>query len=61
MPARLDPPLVDLLVMDGEKKGKFNLGEAQVIVEEIRRLIALPQITGRSIVVVSLLGAVQAQ
>ena len=58
---RLDPPLVDLLVMDGEKKGKFNLGEAQVIVEEIRRLIALPQIAGRSIGVVSLLGAEQAQ
>ncbi|MQU53922.1 AAA domain-containing protein [Pseudomonas sp. FSL R10-1339] len=61
MTERLDPPLVDLLVMDGEKKGKFNLGEAQVIVEEIRRLIALPQITGRSIGVVSLLGAEQAQ
>ena len=58
---RLDPPLVDLLVMDGEKKGKFNLGEAQVIVEEIRHLIALPQIAGRSIGVVSLLGAEQAQ
>lgn len=61
MTERLDPPLVDLLVMDGEKKGKFNLGEAQVIVEEIRRLIALPQIAGRSIGVVSLLGAEQAQ
>lgn len=58
---RLDPPLVDLLVMDGEKKGKFNLGEAHVIVEEIRHLIALPQIAGRSIGVVSLLGAEQAQ
>ena len=61
MTERLDPPLVDLLVMDGEKKGKFNLGEANVIVEEIRRLIALPQIVGRSIGVVSLLGAEQAQ
>lgn len=61
MTERLDPPLVDLLVMDGEKKGKFNLGEAQVIVEEIRRLIVLPQIAGRSIGVVSLLGAEQAQ
>ena len=61
MTERLDPPLVDLLVMDGEKKGKFNLGEANVIVEEIRRLIALPQIAGRSIGVVSLLGAEQAQ
>ena len=61
MTERLDPPLVDLLVMDGEKKGKFNLGEANVIVEQIRGLIALPQIAGRSIGVVSLLGAEQAQ
>ncbi|MCH4874715.1 AAA domain-containing protein [Pseudomonas sp. TMW22091] len=61
MTERLDPPLVDLLVMDGVKKGKFNLGEAQVIVEEIRRLIAMPHIAGRSIGVVSLLGAEQAQ
>ncbi|MES2870366.1 MAG: AAA domain-containing protein [Pseudomonadota bacterium] len=61
MTERLDPPLVDLLVMDGAKKGKFNLGEANVIVEEIRRLIAMPQIAGRSIGVVSLLGAEQAQ
>ena len=61
MTERLDPPLVDLLVMDGEKKGKFNLGEANVIVEEIRRLIAMPQIAGRTIGVVSLLGAEQAQ
>lgn len=61
MTERLDPPLIDLLVMDGVKKGKFNLGEANVIVEEIRRLIAMPQIAGRSIGVVSLLGAEQAQ
>ncbi|OKA18930.1 AAA domain-containing protein [Pseudomonas versuta] len=61
MTERLDPPLIDLLVMDGMKKGKLNLGEANVIVVEIRRLIDLPQIAGRSIGVVSLLGAEQAQ
>ncbi|MEB0043089.1 AAA domain-containing protein [Pseudomonas sp. MH10] len=61
MTERLDPPLIDLKVMDGVKKGKINLSEANVIVEEIRQIVNTPALNGRSIGVVSLLGAEQAQ
>jgi very-short-patch-repair endonuclease len=67
---RLDPPLVDILVDDGERRGKskVNPPEAAIIVEEIERIIndpALATIGGergrpRSIGVISLIGSEQA-
>lgn len=61
MTERLDPPLIDMKVMDGCKNGKLNLSEARVIVEEIRQIVNTPAMNGRTIGVVSLLGAEQAQ
>jgi very-short-patch-repair endonuclease len=65
---RLDPPLVDILVEDGERRGKskVNPGEADVIVDEIEQLIndgALSMMGDgrpRSIGVISLIGSEQA-
>jgi very-short-patch-repair endonuclease len=65
---RIDPPLIDIYLSDGRRTGdKINLREAQVIVEEVRRLIedpSLARIEGldrwRSIGVISLIGAKQA-
>jgi very-short-patch-repair endonuclease len=57
---RLDPPLVDVLVKGGFRKGDVNEGEAVAIVEEIRALLRDPQFEGRSIGVVTLLGSAQA-
>ena len=67
---RLDPPLVDILVEDGERRGKskVNPPEAEVIVDEIERLISDPMLANlggadgrpRSIGVISLVGSEQA-
>jgi len=67
---RLDPPLVDILVEDGERRGKskVNPPEAEIIVDEIERTINDPALatTGegngrpRSIGVISLIGSEQA-
>jgi very-short-patch-repair endonuclease len=57
---RLDPPLIDVLVEDGFRKGDLNAPEAKVIVEEIRKLVADPNMAGRTIGVVSLLADKQA-
>ena len=66
---RLDPPLVDIFVEDGERRGKskVNPREAEVIVDEIAALVGDPALsevpaTGRprSIGVISLIGAEQA-
>jgi len=67
---RLDPPLVDILVEDGERRGKakVNQREAEVIVDEIEQLINDPQLATigrndarpRSIGVISLVGSEQA-
>ena len=67
---RLDPPLVDILVEDGERRGKskVNPPEAEVIVDEIERFINDPHLSTlggvearpRSIGVVSLIGSEQA-
>jgi superfamily I DNA and/or RNA helicase len=56
----LDPPLVDIIVDDGYRKGDLNIPEINFIVEEIRSIVEDPQMTGRSIGVVSLLGDKQA-
>lgn len=57
---RLDPPLVDVLVLDGYRKGDINQAEVRFIVDEIKTLVDDPQMTGRSIGVVSLLADKQA-
>lgn len=57
---RLDPPLVDVLVEDGFRKGDINIPEAQFIVSEIKRICEDPMLSNRSIGVVSLLADKQA-
>lgn len=57
---RLDPPLIDIFVQDGYRKGDVNLPEARFIVEEIKRIVADPRLASRSIGVVSLLADKQA-
>ncbi|MBM3272943.1 DNA helicase [Candidatus Kaiserbacteria bacterium] len=67
---RLDPPLVDILVEDGERSGKskVNPNEAEVVVNEIEKFINDPKLTmiegidsrPRSIGVISLIGSEQA-
>jgi very-short-patch-repair endonuclease/transcription elongation GreA/GreB family factor len=65
---RIDPPLVDIYVPDGRRTGdKINSREAEVIVQEVRRLVedhALAKIDGinrcRTIGAISLIGAKQA-
>jgi hypothetical protein len=59
---RLDPPLIDVFVKGGHKnKKQVNEAEAQAIVAEIEAILADPQMTGRSIGVVTLLGTEQAK
>jgi very-short-patch-repair endonuclease len=65
---RIDPPLIDIYVPDGRRTGdKINRREAEVIVEEIRRLVDDPVMARidalsrwRTIGVISLIGAKQA-
>jgi len=57
---RLDPPLVDIIVQDGYRKGDVNLPEARFIVDEIKKVVEDPNLAGRSIGVVSLLADKQA-
>ena len=65
---RLDPPLVDIYVPDGRRTGdKQNTREAEVVVDEIRKLVADPALSRveaqdrwRTIGVVSLIGSKQA-
>lgn len=60
---RIDPPLVDMFVKGGYRRGsaKVNKPEANAIVDEIRRLSEEPTFANRSIGVVSLLGHEQAK
>lgn len=60
---RLDPPLVDIYIPHGSrtKNRKINHAEAEVIVEEIAALAARPEMKQRSIGVISLIGAEQAE
>ncbi len=57
---RLDPPLIDVVVEDGYRKGDVNPPEARFIVDEIKAIVADPTMGGRSIGVVSLLADKQA-
>lgn len=58
---RIDPPLVDVFVSDGYRKGDTNPSEAYSIVTEIVRLVSDPAFQGRTIGVISLLGRAQAK
>ena len=56
---RLDPPLVDVFVKGGFRHGDVNVAEAKAIVDELELIIADPELVGRSIGVVTLLGTAQ--
>ena len=58
---RLDPPLIDVYLEGGFRTGDVNEPEARAIVDEIELILADPEMTGRSIGVVTLLGHDQAQ
>jgi very-short-patch-repair endonuclease len=59
---RLSPPLIDVHVVEGRKdRSNRNLAEAEAIVEEIARIVADPGMASRTIGVISLIGAKQAQ
>jgi very-short-patch-repair endonuclease len=57
---RLDPPLIDVFVKGGYRNGDINNAEAKAILDEIESILADPDMTGRSIGVVTLLGTKQA-
>jgi hypothetical protein len=59
---RLDPPLVDIYLPHGRREShrKINRAEADVIVDEIQSLVAQPAMRNRSIGVILLIGAQQA-
>ena len=57
---RLDPPLVDVLVEDGYRRGKVNPPEVDCIVDAIGRIADDPAMQHRSIGVTTLLGQEQA-
>lgn len=58
---RLDPPLIDVYVKGGARKGDVNPAEATAIVDEIEAILCDQQFAGRSIGVVTLLGTAQAE
>jgi very-short-patch-repair endonuclease len=60
---RLDPPLIDIYAPHGrrERRKKINEVEAIIIVEEIAALTAKPEMRDRTIGVISLVGAEQAE
>jgi len=57
---RLDPPLIDILVEDGVRKGNINAAEIRCIVREIKAIVQDSEMSNRSIGVVSLLADQQA-
>ena len=57
---RLDPPLIDVFVKGGFRQADVNAAEAKAIVDEIELILADPELEGRSIGVVTLLGTAQA-
>lgn len=58
---RLDPPLIDVYVKGGFRKGDVNSAEATAIVDEVESILKNPEMTGRSIGIVTLLGNEQAK
>jgi very-short-patch-repair endonuclease len=58
---RLDPPLIDVFVKGGVRNAReVNEAEAQAVVQEIQSILSDPDLAGRSIGVVTLLGHHQA-
>jgi hypothetical protein len=58
---RVSPPLIDVYVPHGRKdRSNRNLAEAEAIVDEISRIVDETKMAGRSIGVISLIGAKQA-
>jgi very-short-patch-repair endonuclease len=57
---RLDPPLIDVRVINGYRKGKTNPPEADFIVSELRRMSENREFDGRTFGVTTLLGTEQA-
>jgi very-short-patch-repair endonuclease len=57
---RLDPPLIDVFVKGGFRQMDVNAAEAKAIVDEIQWILTDPELEGRSIGVVTLLGTAQA-
>lgn len=57
---RLDPPLIDIYVKNGVKNRDVNIREAEVIVEEIEKIVIIPSMFTRTIGVISLIGTKQA-
>lgn len=57
---RLDPPLIDVFVKGGFRKGDINDPEARAILLEIQAILEDELLAGRSIGVVTLLGTEQA-
>ncbi len=57
---RLDPPLIDVFVKGGFRQADVNATEAKAIVDEIDLILADPELVGRTIGVVTLLGTAQA-
>jgi very-short-patch-repair endonuclease len=58
---RLDPPLMDVFVKGGFRKGDINAAEAAAIVNEVEAIVKNPSMLGRSIGIVTLLGTEQAK
>jgi very-short-patch-repair endonuclease/transcription elongation GreA/GreB family factor len=58
---RLDPPLIDIYVPLGRKVRDVNEAEAQVIVDEITRIVEDPAYAKRTIGMISLIGDKQAK
>jgi very-short-patch-repair endonuclease len=58
---RLDPPLIDVVVKGGYRKGDKNIPEAEAIVQQIEAIVADGSLAGRTIGVVTLLGNEQAK
>jgi len=58
---RLDPPLIDIFVNTGLKRLDQNENEADVIVEEVVKIVNEPKLARRSIGVISLIGQKQAE
>lgn len=58
---RLDPPLIDVLIQDGYRKGDINQPEINFIVKEIIAIVSDHNMTKRTIGIVTLLGNKQSQ
>jgi very-short-patch-repair endonuclease len=58
---RLDPPLIDVYLPAGRRVRDVNEAEADYIVAEIARLVALPEYARRSFGVISMVGDKQAK